>query len=158
MKSKVYLETSIVSYLTARISKNENANYLRKLTIEWWEIEKPKYEIYTSDLVVQEASAGDPEASAKRLKTLESALELETTSEAHKVAQALLEKAIPQKAAADALHVAVAAINGVDFLLTWNCRHIANPHRKYDIMKVCEDFDYRPPIIVSPINFFEDEE
>lgn len=156
MKDKVYLETSIVSYLTARASKNEDANYRRKITIEWWEKEKPKYELYHSELVAAEAGAGDPEASQRRLQALELATELEVTPGSQDLAEALLEKAIPVKAAADALHVAIAALNGIDFLLTWNCRHIANAHRRYDIMKVCEDFNYQPPTIVSPINFFED--
>lgn len=151
MKQMIYVETTIFSYLTSRPSRNLVAAAWQQVTSDWWANQRDKFELYISQLVVAEAERGDPEAAARRLKQLQKIPELSITEEAISFADTLVGKgAIPLKAADDAIHIAVAAIHGVDYLLTWNCRHIDNAETKPLIRKVCEDSGYSYPEICTP--------
>ncbi len=124
MKS-VYIETSIASYLMARPSRDLRAAAWQQTTIQWWEQERPNYELFTSELVLAEARAGDVDAAARRLAALDALPLISVTDDAKELATRLMaDGGIPPQAEADALHVAVACVHGMDYLLTWNCRHI----------------------------------
>ena len=151
MMHTVYIETTIFSYLTSRPSKNLVAAAWQQVTADWWDNQRARFELYISELVVAKAERGDPEAAAKRLEQLQKIPELSTTEEAILLAEKLIKKgAIPLKAADDAMHIALAAVHGIDYLLTWNCRHIDNAEAKPFIRRICEDSDYAYPEICTP--------
>ena len=151
MRHSVYIETTIVSYLKAWPSRDLVRAAEQQLTREWWDVQRPKFDLYTAELVLIEAAAGDAEAAEERLVVLRNLPLLETTERALQVADALLASAaLPETAERDALHVGVAADNGMDFLLTWNCRHLANAMLRDRIEEVCEQAGLRPPKICTP--------
>lgn len=151
MRNTLYLETTIFSYLAARPSRDLIVAAHQQLTHEWWADQRQEFGLYASELVRQEAAAGDPEAAARRLELLESCELLATTKEALRVAEALVEqKAVPAKVAEDAAHIAIAAVNGMDYVLTWNCKHIANARLQRAIEAVCAGQGYQLPVICTP--------
>ncbi len=152
MKQKVYIETSVISYLTARPTRNITVAAWRKATQEWWQSRRPDFELYTSELVVEEAEQGHPHAAQKRLDALREIPRLAVTDEVAELAEALLARgALPTVASDDAMHVALAAWHGVDYLLTWNCRHIDNAEKKPVIRSVCAVEGYPCPEICTPL-------
>ena len=158
-KKSVYLETSFISYLTARPSRNTVVVGHQIMTNEWWEFSRNEFDLYVSDLVISEASAGHPDAVDKRLSTMAEIPTLEITDEASAFAKILVAyHAIPEVARADALHVSLAAINGMNYLLTWNCKHIANAQRLERITTLCLEQGYKPPIICTPEELVKEEE
>ncbi len=156
MKPTVYIETTIVSYLTARPSRDLVRAGQQQITREWWENQREHYDLYISDLVVSEASAGDAAAAAARLEILGALPLLSVRPEADTLATSLLAQlAIPPNADRDAVHVAIAATNGINYLLTWNCRHLANLQQRSIIEEVCRDLGYEPPLIGTPAELLE---
>lgn len=156
MKPKVYIETSVISYLTARPSRDILVAANQQVTHEWWQDRREKFDLYVSQLVEQEASAGDSEAVSKRQQALTNCGFLNITPEAVALASRFIEQnAIPKQAAEDALHVAVAAVNGMDYLLTWNFKHIANAAMRANVELVCRLNGYEPPVICSPMELME---
>ena len=150
MKPKVYLETTIISYLAARPSRDIIIAAHQELTNEWWENRRKRFDLFVSQLVIQEAKSGDKEAARKRLGLLEPIPLLELNDKVISLARILMNDAMPPKAVEDALHIAVAAIHGMDYLLTWNCKHIANAEKEHAIATVCRNNNYEPPIICTP--------
>lgn len=151
MKPSVYIETTIVSYLTAWPSGNLERAGHQETTREWWESESAKYQLVISDLVLREAAGGDSQAPSDRLKVLEKISVLETTRKAVTLSNALLSAgALPEKALADALHLSIAAVENVEFLLTWNCRHLANARQRPVIESVFAEHNMESPIICTP--------
>jgi predicted nucleic acid-binding protein len=149
--SSVYIETSIISYLTARVSRDLIVAGHQQMTEEWWSVQRNRFELWASELVVEEASAGDASAAAERLKVLNTIEMLDITEEAGFLATALIERgSLPAKASADALHIAIAAVHNVDYLLTWNCKHIANAEMRPVIESVCRNMGFIPPILCTP--------
>ena len=150
MKPKVYIETSIPSYLTAWHSRDLIVAANQEMTKQWWD-SREEFDLYISALVTQEASAGDSTAAQKRLEHLAGIPELNITEEVENFAEILVQKApLPEKARIDALHIAVAALNGMDYLLTWNCTHIANAILRPKLEAICREFGYEPPTICTP--------
>ncbi len=146
----MYVETSVPSYLTAWRSRDLVVAGNQETTKEWWD-RRNDFELYISEFVLQEASNGDSKAAEDRLKSLEGIPEIEITEEVAAIAEKLLlEASLPNKARIDALHIATAAIGGMDYLLTWNCAHIANPAFRFRIESVIRSFGYEPPIICTP--------
>jgi len=157
MKPTVYLETTVVSYLTAWPSRDLVRAGQQQTTRDWWD-QRERYELFISELVVSEAEAGDATAAAARMAILDALPVLRITPEADTLAEALVAKlTIPPSALRDAVHVAVAATNGMQYLLTWNCRHLANLHQRARIEQVCRDAGYAPPLIGTPNELLEDE-
>lgn len=149
--ASVYIETTIVSYLTVRPSRDLIRAAHQQITREWWDRERQNYELFTSPLVLVEATAGDSTAAADRLAVLRQIPLLPDNPAARPLAEALLVDAVlPAIAASDALHVAIAAIAGIDFLLTWNCRHLANAALRDRIASVVARQGCRPPVICTP--------
>jgi len=150
MKPRVYIETSVISYLTARPNRDLIVAAHQQITAELWE-RKADFEFFASELVVAEASRGDAQAAALRLQALNDIPMLEVSSDARDLGKLLVkELAIPLKAIEDAYHVALAAVQGMDYLITWNCTHIANLQMRRKIEKICVDAGYLPAVIGTP--------
>lgn len=156
-KPTVYIETTIVSYLTAWPSRDVVRLSHELLTRDWWSDERSRFELYTSELVIRESSAGDPTAAAERLKSLAELPLLAITDDALALAQQLAAALVlPERARADAAHVAIAAVNGMSFLLTWNCKHLANGMLTDRIERACRAASFEPPRIVTPEQLMEE--
>jgi len=153
----VYLETTIVSYLTARPSRRVVLRAHQQITRTWWRTRRYDFDLFISPLVLQEAGDGDPEAARRRLTALAGIPVLAAVPGALAVARALRERGpIPQRAAADAMHIAIAAAHGVEYLLTWNCTHIANAQMRPSIERLCRGAGFEPPIFCTPEELLED--
>jgi predicted nucleic acid-binding protein len=151
MKPSVYLETTIVSYLTARLSRDLVVGAHQKITTEWWERHKHRFDLFVSEVVLREAGRGDTKTAALRLQELERLRVLDVNQEARNLAKHLLERGLlPPKAVEDALHVATATAHGLDYLLTWNCRHIANAEIARRLADLCEELGYEMPVLCTP--------
>ena len=147
----VYLETSFISYLVARPSRDVIVAGHQQTTQEWWANRRSEFENCVSQIVVDEASAGDPAEVQKRLAIIGSLPALEITEEAESLAEAIMAAGmLPPHAVRDAAHVAVASVHAIDFLLTWNCKHLANAQIARRIALVCEKLGQRMPIICTP--------
>ncbi len=159
MNPKVYVETTIIGYLTARASRDVVTAAHQKITRQWWDACRDMYDLVASELVAQEASAGDQKAARERLDILDTLTLLEATEDALALARQLVAShAVPEKAAEDALHIAIAVTNGVDYLVTWNCRHIANATMRARIESVCHAAGHNPPIICTPEELLETDD
>jgi predicted nucleic acid-binding protein len=157
MKLKVYLETSVVSYLVARHNRDIIVAAHQELTRQWWEQERNQYHLTVSEVVVREAGAGNPEMATQRRKILEGIDVLEISEQALALAEELVKRgAVPAVASVDALHIAIAVTNGVEYLLTWNCSHIANAKMRRTIDAVCVGNGYRPTILCTPEELTEE--
>ena len=156
MKPKVYLETTVVSYLTSRPSRDIITAAHQQSTQEWWDGRRNKFDLYISQIVIQEAGSGDDEAVERRLAAIEGLSEIETLPAAVALAQGLIaDGLIPKNAAVDALHIAIATVQGMDYLLTWNLKHIANATIRNAIAAACRQRGYEPPIICTPEELME---
>jgi hypothetical protein len=119
--------------------------------VVWWDEQRIRYELFTSQVVLTEARAGDPDAAQRRLAVLERLPFLDVTDAAVVLATRLVTgQALPAQAAQDALHLAVACVHGMQYLLTWNCTHLANARLRSRIEQVCREAGYIPPIICTP--------
>jgi len=151
MKPRVYLETTIPSYLTAWVSRDLVMAGHQQTTREWWETRRHEFDLFVSQFVIDEVSLGDPDAASRRLDVLTDAPLLEPSENVYALAEALMRRVpLPANAAADSVHIAIAAVNGMDYLLTWNCTHIANASLRGGIETVCRDLGYEPPVICTP--------
>lgn len=125
VKPRVYLETTFISYLAARPSRDLIQAAHQQVTREWWDKHSADFDLFVSPMVIQESSVGDPDAAQRRLEVIHSLPSLDLTDQARTLARILLEEnAIPQMSAEDAVHVALAAVHGMDYLLTWNLKHL----------------------------------
>ncbi|MBI3194328.1 MAG: type II toxin-antitoxin system VapC family toxin [Ignavibacteriae bacterium] len=150
-KQKLYLETTIPSYLTSTPSRDLIVAAHQQITREWWDKRKESFDIYISQVVLDEAKAGDVQAARKRLKILNGFPILEMTSIALELANELIvTRTLPAKAARDAFHIAIATVHGMDFLMTWNCAHIANAIIIQSVAKKARQYGYSLPIICTP--------
>lgn len=151
MPESVYIETTIPSYLAAEPSDREMVAMHQKLTRLWWDQKRHLYELFTSSVVLDEAAEGDEQTSQKRLKLLEEIPILPITVEAENLARTLLETgAVPQIADRDALHIALACVHDIDCVLTWNCKHIANPHQFRKLQREVHKLGYTLPALTTP--------
>ena len=159
MKPRVYVETSIVSYLTARPARDIVIAGRQQSTRDWWATASSRFELVISQLVREEAGVGDPDAATARLAALALLTRLAFPKEALELAQRLVDAgAVPRRAAQDAAHVAIAAVHGVEFLVTWNFRHIANATARRRVEAVCRDSGIDPPVLCTPEELTEAEE
>jgi predicted nucleic acid-binding protein len=157
MVARIYIETSVVSYLTSRLSTDVIVAAHQRLTNKWWEERGTRFEMLISELVYREAAAGDAAAANLRLEAIAKLKILTVTDEAVSLAELLTaEGPIPREYAADALHIAIAAVNGVDYLLTWNCKHLANAAHRSRIESLVEGAGYVCPVICTPEELMED--
>jgi len=156
MSAKVYLETTVISYLTAWPSRDIVYAAHQQITREWWD-RRSRFDLYVSRAVLREAARGDTDAAARRLAALKGIPVLAVTAEASELAELfLLHNTLPRKAAVDAVHIAVAILNGMDYLLTWNCSHIANAMVRGKIAQVCLEAGLQRPVICTPEELMEE--
>jgi hypothetical protein len=151
MRPKAYLETTVPSYPTAWMSRDLVMAAHQQITREWWNNRRADFDLFVSQLVFQEAAAGDPDAVARRLELIRDLAILTVSEAAEELAQELVRRVpLPEQAALDALHIAVATISGMDYLLTWNCKHIANAAYQPRIGAISRGMGYEPPVICTP--------
>ena len=151
------METTVVSYLVARPSRDIVVAAHQELTRQWWEQKRQHYHLTVSEVVLREASAGDPEAAEQRGQVLAGIDIVEASEEAEALAEQLVQRgAVSEAAPEDALHIAIAVTNGVEYLLTWNCSHIANAAMRHAIDEVCITSGYRPTVLCTPEELLEE--
>jgi hypothetical protein len=151
MKPTVYIETSIIGYVTSRPSRDLITAANQQMTHEWWNDHRERYDLFISQAVIEECSKGDPVAAQERLDLLNGIQELDLTDDVQKLAMRLFTSlSLPAKARIDSVHIAVTAANGIDYLLTWNCTHIANAMLRKRIIEVCEASGFASPTICTP--------
>jgi len=157
VKPRLYVETSIVSYLTSRPSRDVVVAGRQQLTRDWWETRHRSFHVVASELVWSEAGAGDEETARERLNVLEEVEFLAVGPEALALAVELVDRGpLPRSAAQDALHIAIAVTHGVDYLLTWNFKHLANAAMRSSIEAVCRSEGFEPSIICTPEELLEE--
>lgn len=156
VKPCVYLETSVISYLVGRLSRDVVVLGNQELTREWWANRRAGYELFVSEVVIEEAAIGDSDLARQRVEICDDLRLLAISDEAERLATFLLKAAgMAPNAETDALHVAVAAVHGMDYLLSWNCTHIANATIRRAIEKQCRASGYDPPVICTPQELIE---
>jgi hypothetical protein len=156
VKPRVYIETSVISFLTARPSRDLLVAAAQAWTEDWWRFHRPECEAFISEAVLREVREGDEEASLRRLGAVQGVPVLATTREARALADLLMKAhALPTAAETDAAHIAIAAVNGMHILLTWNCRHIAHPLAMPRIRDIIEKAGLESPTIATPQTWLE---
>jgi predicted nucleic acid-binding protein len=156
-KQRVYVETTVIGYLTSRPSSNPVVAGHQERTREWWANASSRFHLHVSQPVIDECAAGDVTAAAERLGIVKPLVLLRTTSDAERLARDLLAaEAVPRSQPRDALHIAIAAANGIEYLVTWNFRHIANAFKLGHIERICRGAGFEPPVICSPDSLSEE--
>lgn len=157
MKPTVYIETSVVSYLTSQPSRDIITAARQQVTRDWWVTRRSRYELFVSEFVTEEAGSGDPKMARLRLKALAGIPEIKLPPEALSLGRRLVQGGpLPANAKVDALHIAAAVSAGVDYLMTWNFKHLANAVLKRKVEKFCLASGYEPCIICTPEELLED--
>ncbi|MBE9040194.1 type II toxin-antitoxin system VapC family toxin [Oscillatoriales cyanobacterium LEGE 11467] len=155
-KASVYVETSVISYLTSKNSRDLIMAAHQEVTREWWEYRQKNYHLVISELVEREIQAGDRAASQKRKEFIQGLNFLKIDDEVANLAQTLIDQRIlPVKASEDALHIAIATRHRVDYLMTWNCKHIANGEIQKRIMSLFDSLGYTSPLICTPLELMD---
>jgi predicted nucleic acid-binding protein len=151
MSETVYIETSIVGYLTVRPSNNLILMANLEFTRQWWNTRRDHFALYISQVVLDEVARGDAEMASRRLEILRDFSSLEVNQAVQDLAVEFLAKSsLPPKAANDALHIAVATVYGLDYLLTWNCKHIANAQIQKKLSQISSAVGYELPTLCTP--------
>ncbi len=146
----VYIETSILGYLTARPSRDIIVAANIEITREWWEFRRSDFQLYSSQAVAKETAKGDAKIASQRLEILGNLSLLDLNQAVLDLAERFLERSnLPAKADVDAVHIAVATVHGMDYLLTWNCKHIANAQIQRKLAETSIDFGYELPILCT---------
>jgi hypothetical protein len=157
MSETVYIETSILGYLTARPSRDLVVAANIEITREWWDMRRSDFQLYSSQAVVKETSQGDAEIAYQRLEIIRNLALLDLNQSVLALAEQFLERSsLPAKADVDAVHIAAATVHGMDYLLTWNCKHIANAQIQRKLAEVSLDFGYELPILCTPYELLGD--
>ncbi len=151
-KESVYLETTVISYYTSKLREDDIiVSAHQKITRQWWSIAIRRYNIFISDTVIDEVSSGDPDAAKRRLDEIKDFPRLEFNEDVEKLAQIYVDRLnIPEKSNLDAVHLAIACMNNIDYIVTWNCRHLANGEIIKKLIKINESLGVHMPIICTP--------
>lgn len=156
MNPIVYVETSVVSYLTARPSRDLVIAARQMWTREWWDLAPQRWTLRISDLVLEEASRGDAQAAARRIDALRGIDGLPITPDAEALASKLIDlRALPSTEAEDALHIALATVSSARYLVTWNFAHLVGPDAKLKVLDSLRTCGYRPPLLTTPEELLE---
>jgi predicted nucleic acid-binding protein len=156
MSETVYIETSILGYLTARPSRDIVVAANIEVAREWWDTRRSDFQLYSSQAVIKETSQGDTMISSQRLEILRNFSLLDLNPFVLDLAEQFLGRSnLPAKADVDAVHIAAATVHGIDYLLTWNCKHIANAQIQRKLAEISLDFGYELPILCTPYELLE---
>ena len=157
MRPRIYIETSIISYLAALPSRDLIVAAHQQIVHEWWMERRESYELFVSELVIREAQNGDSNAALRRLNLLQGLPILIIDQRVQLLANIILkEGCLPIKAGEDAVHIALASVHTMDYLLTWNCKHIANAHMRQKIVDICRRHGFKAPVIGTPEDLSEE--
>lgn len=152
----VYLETTVIGNVAGRLHPDPVVAARQVVTRQWWKTASHRYRLFVSELVIDECRGGDPTAAAERLAILDTVPLLVAPAEAKTLAAQLIAgKAVPASEPRDAAHIAIAAANGIDFLATWNFKHILNPAVQHLIDAICRDGGFEPATICTPEQLLE---
>lgn len=157
MKESLYLETTVVSYYTSKPSRDIIVLAHQEITREWWYKAIKRFDCFISEVVVEEVSLGDRESAKRRLEELKNFPHLELNDKVEEMAQVYMERLeFPKKSFRDAVHLAVASVHNIDYLITWNCTHLANGEVIKKLMKINGSFGIHTPIICTPEELMEE--
>jgi hypothetical protein len=155
-KPKVYIETTVVSYLAARLSRNATIAARQQATRQFWHEHAYRFVLVISPTVISEVRRGDTEAIQHRLNLVSDITRLPMSGTISNLTQNLLNTgAVPRNAEADATHIAIAAVHNIEYLATWNYKHIVNVHKRQHIEQVCRNSGFQPAIICTPAELIE---
>jgi predicted nucleic acid-binding protein len=156
--SSVYLETSVISYYTSKVSRDLVIAGHQQITRDWVENHLRRFDSFVSEIVVEECSRGDSKAAAARLEFLNEIGILELNPDVLDLAKKFVDEgSVPKPYSEDALHIAIATCHGIDYLVTWNCKHIANAQVWSKLRFISNSAGYELPIICTPEELMEDE-
>jgi predicted nucleic acid-binding protein len=156
MKPSVYIETTILGHVVGSLPADQIVAGQMLDTRRWWNDSRGAFDLFSSEIVRVEASRGDSQAAAERLEAMRGIPLLPISEDARELAKLLVvHHALPAKARVDALHIAIAATNGMAYLLTWNCRHFANATLRLKIQQVCRNRGFEGPTICTPTELRE---
>lgn len=156
MKESLYLETTVVSYYTSRPTRDIIVLAHQEITREWWPKAIKRFDIFISEVVIEEASMGDLEAAKKRMEEIKNFPHLELNDKVEETAKIYMESLeIPTKSFRDAAHLAVASVHNMDYLVTWNCTHLANGEVIKRLMTINGSLGIHTPIICTPEELME---
>lgn len=157
MKSRIYVETSVISYLTARPSRDFLVLARQQMTREFWEQRDALYDAWSSPLVIDEISQGDAQAAAARLQVCANLAMLQINEAAQAFAEELIAKsAVPATEPEDALHIAMATIQQMDYIASWNFAHMVGPAAKFKLQTKISQLGHKPPLIATPEEIYEE--
>ena len=157
-REKVYIETSIISYLCARPSRDLIVSANQELTLEWWDNKRSQYDCYISEFVMDEISAGDPDAAAKRIQSADGIPFLLVNEVVGDLQVQIIQGLnLPKSIATDAAHIAIAVVHSMDYLLTLNCTHIANPYWQHKLRGIITAQGFEMPEMCTPRGLLEGE-
>jgi hypothetical protein len=152
----IYIESTVIGHLVGRLLTDPVVAGRQMITRQWWETAGKHFRLFVSRLVADECGAGDAEAAAERLRVLNTLEFLAASPEADELAKKLISgHAIPETEPRDAIHISLAAVNGIEYLVTWNCKHIANATTRTAIERICRLAGFEPPIICTPDELLE---
>lgn len=152
----VYVETTVIGNVAGRMHPDPLVAIRQTVTRQWWATAGQEYRLFVSELVIDECSAGDPTAAAERMAVITGIELLTATDAVEELAGALVaNRGVPASQPRDAFHIAIAAVNGVQFLVTWNFKHIANPMLQSRIASICRQNGFEPPVICTPEQLLE---
>jgi hypothetical protein len=150
-KQQIYIETSVISYLVSKTSSNIILAAYQQITRQWWDSQLHYYHPFTSDFVLEEISKGDPKLSKERLNTIQKFGKLPVTDDVIELGERYLKQvSIPRKASLDAFHLAISVIHGMDFVLSWNFRHMANAFVRRKLEFINSEIGIQTPTICTP--------
>jgi hypothetical protein len=153
----VYLETTFVSYLVALPARDLVIAAHQQVTRDWWQRRRTQFRLVISQVVLDEISAGDESEVRKRLELVKPLPVLASSADAEALTAAIIEAGVlPEKAVRDAAHIALATVHGVQYLLTWNCRHLANAQISRRVSRICSEHGFVMPAICTPEELFEE--
>ena len=155
----VYLETTVIGNIAGRMHPDPKIAARQQVTREWWTTAPDRYDLYVSEITIEECGDGDPDAAKERIDLVRNIDLIETSAEAEELAELLVNRlAVPASEPRDALHIAIATVNAVQFIATWNFKHILNPHLQTKIANACREGGYDPPVICTPQQLLETED
>ena len=155
----VYIETTVIGHIAGRIHPNPTIASQQHVTRQWWARASLRYELFISQLTIDECADGDAQAAKERLAVVSGINLIVPSPDAERLAELLVERnAVPAAQPRDALHISIAAVSGIQFIVTWNFKHLLNPHLQTKIANTCREGGFEPLVICTPQQLLETED